>query len=65
MHSRQKKGEKKKVKKGFVERDLLSRTNLDNGIEQKGVSTMEYRVLYPGAAPIFDHYLFSEKLKLD
>ena len=59
------KGEKKKVKKGFVERDLLSRTNLDNGIEQKGVSTMEYRVLYPRAAPIFDHYLFSEKPKLD
>ena len=60
-----KKGEKKKVKKGFVERDLLSRTNLDNGIEQKGVSTMEYQVLYPRAAPIFDHYLFSEKPKLD
>ena len=65
MHSRQKKRREKKVKKGFVERDLLSRTNRDNGIEQKGVSTMEYQVLYPRAAPIFDHYLFSEKPKLD
>ena len=60
-----KKARKKKVKKGLVEPDLLPRTNLDNGIEQKGVSTMEYQVLYPRAAPIFDQYLFSENPKLD
>ena len=47
MHSRR---YKKKGEKGFVDPDLLSRTNLDNGIERKGVSTMEYQVLYPRAA---------------
>ena len=60
-----KKVNKKKGEERICGADLLSRTNLDNEIEQKGVSTMENQVLYPRAAPIFDQYLFLENPKLD
>ena len=55
---------KKKGEERICGADRFSGTNIDNEIERKGVSAMEYQLLYPRAAPIFERYLLLEMPKL-